>query len=791
MSNTRAFGPWLRQLRTTQDLTQERLADAAGCAPETIRSFENGRRRPSRAIARRLAEVLGLPPEEAERFVGLARGDQEQPPATPPPASQPAPALPGDALAALRAEASSLIGRRPELERLRGALLAEGRRLVTLLGPGGVGKTRLALQTAADLAGGFPDGSVFVPLAPVADGSEALSALAEAVGCALPPGVRPADALLAFLAPRRLLLTLDNLEHLLGPAQPEQIADLAARIVREAPDVQLLVTSRERLQLQAEWVVELGGLGLPADDSPAGIARSDAVLLFVERARRTSGAFALGPATQEAVARICRRLEGLPLAIELAAAQVSFLPPAALLQRLDQALAILEGGARDLPERQRTMRATIDWSYNLLSEDERLLFQRLAVFMGGFTLEAGEAVGAGGAIRPEQCLRLLGRLVNQSLVQREEAGEAGARYRLLEPVRQYALERLEEREGEAAATQGRHAAYFVALSAAAEPLLRTAEQVRTVERLEREYANLSAAMAWLLARGEAATAAGFGRTLWLFLWLRGHFRQGLRWMEEALAQLPQAPSRGRADALLTICVLAYGQADYGRAAPLAEQALAAYEAIGHEWGVAESLSMVGLIAAALQQHERAAQVMEPAVARSLAVGNRWSAAMTLTYWAPILLNQGAYRRAAALAEQALGLARELGDRIAEYSARYNLALVAQAEGDAAAARGLFAAALALAVELGDEGNVVSCLKGLGGVAVAQRQPQRAARLWGAAEALHSAGESAQYAYTLDQALYEQMLERAQAGVDATAWAAAWAEGRAMSQRQAVAYALGE
>jgi tetratricopeptide (TPR) repeat protein len=444
-----------------------------------------------------------------------------------------------------------------------------------------------------------------------------------------------------------------------------------------------------------------------------------------------------------------------------------------------------------MPERQRTMRATIDWSYNLLSEAERALFQRLAVFVGGFTLEAGEAVGAGGAIGPEHCLRLLGRLVNQSLVLRDDAGGGGARYRLLEPVRQYALERLHEREGEAAAARGRHAAYFVALAHATEPLLRTAEQVRLVERLEHEYANLSAAMAWLLAQGEAVTAAAFGRALWLFLWLRGHFREGLRWMDETLARLPDAPSRGRADALLTICVLAYGQADYGRAAPLAEQALAIYEGAGNEWGAAESLSMIGLIAAALQQHERAAEFLEPAVARSLAVGNRWSAAMTLTYWAPLLLNQGAYRRAAELAEQALGLARELGDRIGEYSARYNLALVAQAEGDVAAARRLFAGALALAVELGDGGNVVSCLKGMGGVAVADRHPERAARLWGAAEALHSAGEAAQYAYTLDRALYEQMLARARASLDATTWAAAWAAGRAMSQRQAVAYALGE
>jgi predicted ATPase/DNA-binding XRE family transcriptional regulator len=780
------FGAWLRQLRTAHDLTQERLADIAGYAPETIRSFESGRRRPSRTVAARLAEVFALDAAERERFISLARAPREAAPAE----LEAAPAGPRQGLRPELLPSDALIGRRPELERLRGAMLVEGRRLVTLLGPGGVGKTRLALQATADLAAAFPDGAAFAALAPFADAAQAIAAIADAVGCAPASGVRPDEALPAFLAPLRLLLTLDNLEHLLGPYQGEQIADLITRILRQAPGVQILLTSRERLQLQAEWVVELGGLDLPADDSAAGIARSDAVLLFVERARRTSGSFALGPATQDAVAQICRRLEGLPLAIELAAAQVSFLPPAALLQRLDRALVVLEGGARDLPERQRTMRATIEWSYNLLSGPERELFRRLAVFAGAFSLEAAEAVGAGGALQPEAVLRLLGRLVNRSLVLRDGAPEGGARYRLLEPVRQYALERLGEQGQEEAAARGRHGAFYVALAEANEALLRTAEQVRCVQRLELEYANLSAAMSWLLAQGDAATAARLGRAIWVFLWVRGHFREGLRWMAEALAMLPPEPSAARADALLTICVLRYGQAEYAEALPFAEQSLASYEAIGHEWGVAESTAMVGLIAAGLQQYERAARYMEEAVARQLAVGNRWSAAMTLTYWAPIPLNQGAYRRAAALAEQALALAHELGDRISEFSARYILALVAQAEGEMGAARGLFSEALTMAVELGDAGNIASCLKGLGGVAVAQGQPERAARLWGAAEALLAASGGAQYAYTLDKTLYEQMVAQARAGLTPERWEAVWAEGRAMPQRQAVAYALG-
>lgn len=781
------FGPWLRQLRTDQDLTQERLADAVGCAPETIRAFESGRRRPSFAMARRLAEVLGLSGVESERFVTLARQTREAI-TTPTPAEEQHPAAHRAILPPALVPGDALIGRHPELERLQQALISERQRLVTLLGPGGVGKTRLALQTALDLGVAFADGVIFVDLAPITESAQAISAIAGAVGCVPSPGEPVADALVALLARRQLLLVLDNLEQLLVPTHADPIIELVMRLVRETPGVQLLVTSRERVQLKAELVLEVGGLGLPLDDSPEAVARSDAALLFLERAGRTGVAFALAPTTSVVIAQICRRLEGMPLAIELAAAQIPFLPPPMLLQRLDQALTVLEGGARDLPERQRTMRATIDWSYNLLDPNERILFQRLAVFSGGFSLEAAEAVGAAKSLTAPQCFRLLSSLVNRSLVLRDDGREGVARYRLLEPVRQYALERLSEDEQEEAAARGRHAAFFAALARTTEPLLRTTAQVSQVELLELEYPNFSAVIAWLLGQGDAATAANVGRDLWLFLWMRGHFRDGQRWMAEALAQLPLTPSLGRANALLVLSVLAYGQGDYERAAPLAEQALDAFEVIRYASGCAESLSMVGLTAAALKNYERAETYLERAVNAQLAVGNPWAAAMTLTYWAPIPLNQGAYRRAAALAEQALALARELGDRIGEYSAAYNLALVAQAEGDPVAAQQLFRNALALAVELGDGGNIVACLKGLGSVAVTTSRFERAARLWGATEALSAGAEIAQYAYTLDQTLYNEMLERARAKLPAEVWAAAWNAGRELTQQQAIAYA---
>jgi predicted ATPase len=603
----------------------------------------------------------------------------------------------------------------------------------------------------------------------------------------IPSGQQPEVVLLDYLRERELLLVLDNLEQLLS-AQGDQIGALLAQVLREAPNVYLLVTSRERLRLQAEWVVELHGLGLPVDDRLESITRSDSVLLFVERARRTDGDFLLTTHNQAIVAQICRRLDGLPLALELAAAQVSFLPPALLLARLDQALPLLEGGPRDVPERQRTMRAAISWSHNLLDARERLVFERLAVFAGGFDLEAVEAVVAGGPILQSQVLGVVRRLVDQSLVVREGSHGDHARYRLLEPVRQYALECLENQPEEASVIRRRHAAYFVALAETANSFMRGPEQVHWIERLTDEYPNLCATMTWLLAQKDLTTAAHFGYMLWLFLWMRNHLGEGLRWTEQVLSHLPNSPSIARGEALLTTCVLLYGQANYARAMPLAEECLEQYRILDDPIGIALGVTMVGLTAAGLGLYEKATQFIEKGVALHLAVGDTWSAAMALSYWAPIVLSQGQYCRAAALAEQALQLARTRGDRIGAYSAHYNLALVAQAEDNTSSAQEHFCEALALAVEMGDEGNIASCLKGLGSLAASGGEHVYAAQLWGAAETLLDTHGAAVYAYTLDRALYERMLSTARACTDPRVWDAAWAKGRAMPLGEAVAIA---
>ncbi len=776
----REFGPRLRHLRLAADLTQEALAEQVGCAAQTVRAFESGRRRPSREMAARMAHILGVPADQRDEFIRLARAlpvlsepasaDQPSPSTVTAPAVSPAP------------PATALIGRQRDLQLLHAALCVEQRRLVTILGPGGAGKTRLAMQVAGDLRAAFRDGAVFVALAPVTDTDDVITAIAAALGCSLGGHADASTALLAYLRERQVLLVLDNLEQLLGPEQGDQVVALMVRILAEAPGVALLVTSRERLRMQAEWVLELGGLAVPAGNQGGRIARSDAVVLFVERARRTIGEFVLGPHNQEAVAQICRRLDGLPLAIELAAAQISFLSPAALLARLDQVLPLLEGGARDMPQRQRTMRATIAWSHDLLQRDERQLFERLGVLMGSWSLEAAEAVGGGDGLRSDQVLPLLRRLADQSLLVRDD-GDGEARYRMLEPVRQYAVEMLERAPVAAAAARARHAAFYRALAQAAFDPLRGPEQIQWIGRLEREYANMHAAINWLLTQGDYAAVAHIGYSLWLFLWVRGHFRAGQHWMTQVLGHLPDQPSLERGHARLVAAVLAYGQAEYLVAAPLAEASVEDYQAVGNETGIGYALSMVGLIAAGLQQDERATSFMAEAVAMMRRLGDPsslWSAAMVLNYWAPIPLRHGNYAEAASLAQQALDLARRLGDRIGAYSALYLLALIGQANRDLQGAWQRFGDALQLALELGDLGNAAACLEGLAGVLAQQGDDLAAVRLFAAAAGVRVSGEVARYAYTQGDAAVAQAVAELRRRVDTPRFEAAWAEGKALT-----------
>lgn len=721
-----SFGARLRRLREVAGLTQEELAARAGLSPNAVGALERGvRRRPYPHTVRSLAEALEL--SESERAALLAsvpkRGAA---------AATAAPEIVAEF--AVTVPHTPLLGRERELEEIEAFLRNPGVRLLTLTGTGGVGKTRLAIQAARDTAGLFPDGVAFVALASLGDPSLVVPTVARSLGLREAGGQSLGEALRARLRGKRLLLVLDNFEHLLEAA-PE-----VAGLIEDCPDLVVLATSRAPLRVRGEQEYPVGPLALPASTrSPAAeeVLGSPSGRLFAERARAVSPAFRLERGNAAVVAAICWRLAGLPLALELAAARVRFLDPATLLARLDRALSA-PSGARDLPERQRTMWATLDWSYDLLPEAERALFRRLSVFAGGFSLEAAEEVGASGSIAAEDVLELLGRLVEQSLVAAEPAGEeGGVRYGMLEPVRQYAREKLVE-SGEAEDAQRRHAAYFLRLAEEAEPALIGPEEEVWMDRLQREHDNLRAALRWAKERGEVEAGLRLVGALNWFWWMRGYLAEGRGWIEGFLeaAHGLRATDGTRARALLGAGRLAIAQGDLDRSFAFLEQSLAMYRRLGDEAGIAGLLAELGQAARARGDDERAEALSEEGLRLSRALQDRRSAAISLITLGNIARRRGDLGRAADLFEEALALFKELGHGRGLAYSLCNLGVVALERGEAGRALELHQESLGLYEALKDKAGRAFALTNLGDTAHALGEEDRAFSLYEESLALH-------------------------------------------------------
>ena len=512
--------------------------------------------------------------------------------------------------------------------------------------------------------------------------------------------------------------------------------------------------------------------------------------LFVNRARHSDPAFALTPKNVGAVAEICRRVGGIPLAIELAAARVGMLSVVQIAQRLEDSLMFLSAGVRTAPPRHRTLKGTLDWSYRLLGEPERKLFGRLSVFAGSWTLDAAEMVGVGDGIEKAEVLTLLAGLVDKSLVIADAGSEGAARYRMLEPVRQYGLEKLDE-IGEAEAVLGRHAALFLALAEQAAPELRGARQVPWLERLGTEEDNLRAAMAWLLKKARVEEAVRLGWALWRFWRLKGHLTEGRRCMEEALARGATMPAASRAMALFVAGTMASFQADYRSAQPLLEESLALFRELGDTRGVAYALGSAGIVAVGQNRLQRGIALFGESTDLLLKVGDRWGAAYMTLFSGAGWLRGRDHARAERLAERGLALSREAGDRHSTSIALYILARLARAKRDHERATHLFKEGLKLSAEIEDETIIAYCLEGLADVAGAEGRVVRAVRLWGAAEALLVKIEIAAYVYAPDRSLYQKCQVAARDTLGEKAYAAAWVEGQAMTFGQAIEYALSE
>jgi predicted ATPase/DNA-binding CsgD family transcriptional regulator len=682
-------------------------------------------------------------------------------------------------------ELSSFVGREKELAEVK--RLLENTRLLTLTGSGGCGKTRLAVVAAGELVEGFEDGAWMVELASLADPSLVPQAVASTLDVREQPGRSPTETLLDQLGSKKVLLVLDNCEHLI-----EACATLAGALLRSCPGLRVLATSREALGITGEVAWSVPSLSLPdLRHLPAveSLPCYESARLFVERTTAVKPSFTLTEQNASAVARVCYRLDGIPLAIELAAARAKVLSVEQIAARLDDCFGLLSAGGRTAMPRHRTLHATMDWSHELLSREERVLFRRLSVFAGGFTLEAAESVCAGEDLERDDVLDLLSHLVDKSLViMREEGGEA--RYRLLETVRQYGREKLSEL-GEARKFWERHAGYYLALAQEAEPELKGERQVAWLERLEREHDNLRVAMAWLLGREESEEAARLGWALWLFWGIRGHFAEGRRSMEQALSAKGGAATSAsaRAKALYVEGTMANYQGDHRSAEPLVEESLRLFTELGDRLGTAYALSNAGFVASGQGQHQRAITLNEQAVDLFLDEGEKWGAAIQLCFLAVAWRNRGDHGRANRLAERGLALSREVGERQAITAALYTLATLAQAERDHERARDLFEEGLTFSAELGNEADVAHCLEGLASIAGVEGRIVCAARLWGAEEALLEKIEAAVYTYVPDRSFHRSRVAAARARLDEEAFEAAWAEGRAMSLGQAIECAL--
>jgi predicted ATPase len=706
---------------------------------------------------------------------------------------------------ALPVPASTLVGREREVGAVEDLVVRENVRLVTLTGPGGVGKSRLAVEAAGRLGPGFADGARFVELAAVRSADLAAAAIGAGLGLNTSAGRLVTD-LLAFLRARRLLLVLDNFEQVLGAAP------LLAELLSAAAGLVMLVTSRTVLRLSGEHEFPVPPLPVPpagAAPDPADLRRYASVGLFAERAHAAAPGFELTADNAEAVAEICRRLDGLPLAIELAAARVRMLSPQALLSRLDQRFSLLTGGARDLPERQQTLRSTLDWSFGLLSAAEQALFARLGVFAGTFGLPAVEAVcgqaGDAAAASPDRVTGAasltdtLGSLVDSSLV-RARTGDGEPRFSLLETIGDYALDRLRD-SGDWTAVHDRHAAYFAALAEPTESDLAGAGQLAWLDRLETEHDNLRAAMSWLVDQDQLRTALQLAWVTWRFWYLRGHADELAHYGQLMLAESEHLPPHDAALALAGGGFTLLTSEDPARALPLFERSLPLYRQAADQLGAALAAAAAGHLLSAQHEDQRAGELLTRTLAelRSAGAGHQTGpgrlqflldVALVCNFLGQIELEQGNHHRAGQLFTDGLNAARSAPDTFTILVSLYDLALADQAEGDLAGAAGHLDEGLALAAEAGDETSAAYYLEVLAAVARQQDNPQRAVRLLAAARSiLEARGSGWLHGFVPRAANDDAALAALRSRVGDAAFEEAQAWARSAGTRQAVDYAL--
>jgi non-specific serine/threonine protein kinase len=805
-------------------LTQAELAVRAGLSTRGVSDLERGLRgAPYPDTVARLANALVLGEAERTRLhiaARYGRGPLDPRLAAPPASESPLPE-----------QLTSFVGREREIARVQHLLGTT--RLLTLSGTGGVGKTRLALEVARVCVHAYRDGVTLVDLAALASGDLVPRAVATALGLVEQSTVPAHAVLVETLRPQQRLLVLDNCEHLASAC-----ADLAETLLRACARLRILATSREALAVPGELVWRVPSLGLPPPVSEAGlseIARAESVRLFVDRAQTASDGFTLNADNALDVSEICSRLDGIPLAIELAAARVRLMAPRQIGERLEHALQVLAPGSRSAPARQQTLRATLEWSYRLLDEPERLLFAYLSVFAAGWTLEAAESICATSGVATEDVLELLSRLVDRSLVQVEPRPGGMVRYRLLETLRQFAEERLRD-GGDLDVLRARHADYFVDLGRQAEPHMNGGPHFATwVERLESERDNVRAALRWCVARGEVERGLALGAAVWRMWYVRGALSEGREWLE-ALLRLSRGSGRTatQAKVLSAAAALIAQQGDHARAEALLGEALEIARELGDTRRICICFNNLGISLRSRGQLALASARLMEAIASAQACGERIMEAISLANLADVLIEQsdlpaasrllerclagwrdlsdaagtasatgrigyvalamGDLATAATLCERAVHLHRAVGNAVGMMCRLIELAWVRHVQGDDDAARALFEEGLVLSQGLGSRPMLARFFEGLAAIDAADH-PERSLRLAGAAagvrEAIGSATQDVPGSSTLSLIDKQQLawLEPTRRAFGEPAARRAWSEGAALALGEAVAYAL--
>ncbi|MBN1170799.1 MAG: tetratricopeptide repeat protein [Micromonosporaceae bacterium] len=809
MSDDVSFGHLVRRLRRSADLTQRDLASSVGYSVVTIRKVESDERRPSRDLADRLAQCLHVAPEERQAFLALAR------------------ALP-TALTNLTTPLTRLIGRAREAAAIRGLLTERETRLVTLVGPPGIGKTRLSLQVATDLLVAFPHGVFAVALGPISDPALVTPTIAKTLGVKESAAQSLVDCLIDYLRDRRLLLLIDNVEHMLAAA-PD-----IAQLLTSCPTLKILATSRQPLHLRGEQLYAVPALAVPALpplDRDQGItadaaSRYPAVELFVERAQAADRGFHITDANAADVAAICANLEGIPLAIELVAARVKLLAPQALLGRLDSRLTLLTGGPRDLPERQQTLRGTIDWSYQLLSPGEQALFARLAVFIGGCLPEAAEIVANADNSLPIPVLDGIQALTDQNLLRQEQRVD-GERYAVFfETIREFALERLLER-GEADTIRERYTAYYLRLAETASQHLTGREQEAWLDRLEAEHNNLRAVIEHHIQHAGCEPALRMVAALWRFWHVRAHQTEGGRWISLALAmegehevlsraqalngagwiaQDQSDPSqalaafseslrlcrligdtRGTAEALHGVGGQIQASGDDPEAVALFSESLDLYRQLGDQEGIAWSLDHLGYAALYLDDPDKAMSLFEESSRLFTDLEHTWGMAISLHHQGLTLMARGEHQLALHRLTEGLARFEELGNSWGVGQSQCHLGHLALLVSDHPSALDNFRRSLSLSQIEEDRSAMARSLAGLASVAVAQGQVTRAATLFGAVETF--AEEHVLRLTPLESTVHQRDVEQVKARLSDSGVVSAWSSGRCMTLGQAAAFAM--